>query len=358
MSGMGGGGPAIARSASIGGAPPPGLKRRLLHSAQKLLYLSGAARLCGSRCGASALVLMYHSVCPASDAPWVAPRNRMTVERFEAQMSFLARTGRVVDLDRLLRAGRGDVTLPPGAVVLTFDDGYRDNLTVVAEILARHELPAVLYLATGYVSRTENQWADRLYSCLTARTRHRLDWGGEVWDLRCEEEIEAYHRQISAMLLCASMDDRGVVLDDLAEQLAPEGAAPRLTMSWEEVRDLRERFPRFCLGVHTSGHVDLSSLGPEEALAEVTTAFREFEAELGEAPQHFSFPYSRVAGGLREAMVELGLMSAMGGEGMAIPGALEPFDIPRVQAPASRLLLGYYASGAHPGLSRALFGRA
>jgi hypothetical protein len=53
-------------------------------------------------------ILMYHSICSDADAPWIAPRNRMHVQRFEHQMQFLARERHVVDLDTLLEFLRGN----------------------------------------------------------------------------------------------------------------------------------------------------------------------------------------------------------------------------------------------------------
>jgi peptidoglycan/xylan/chitin deacetylase (PgdA/CDA1 family)/O-antigen ligase len=62
---------------------------------------------------------------------------------FEHQVAALAETGRVVTLDDALSDG--------GGVVLTFDDGYRDFTEHVVPVLARHRVPAHLYLATGLV---------------------------------------------------------------------------------------------------------------------------------------------------------------------------------------------------------------
>src|ERR1700758_5122464 len=82
--------------------------------------------------GRSLRVLMYHKV---NDLP----NNRMSmpVSRFDEQMAQLRELGyRVVDLDAVLsHYGRGEA-LPEGAVLITFDDGYRDNLLNAAPVLA------------------------------------------------------------------------------------------------------------------------------------------------------------------------------------------------------------------------------
>ena len=71
---------------------------------------------------------------------------------------------------------------------ITFDDGYRDNLTVAAPILEKYRLPATLFLATGYVERGETQWSDTLHWLLAAG--------------------RPQHRRLHAQLLEASHDER------------------------------------------------------------------------------------------------------------------------------------------------------
>jgi peptidoglycan/xylan/chitin deacetylase (PgdA/CDA1 family) len=96
-------------------------------------------------------VLMYHKV---NDLP----NNRMSmpVERFDEQMAQLREFGyRVVDLDAVLaHYGRGE-PLPDGAVLITFDDGYRDNLLNAAPVLAKHGYPAVQFVPIAYVGDTQ-----------------------------------------------------------------------------------------------------------------------------------------------------------------------------------------------------------
>jgi peptidoglycan/xylan/chitin deacetylase (PgdA/CDA1 family) len=112
----------------------------------------------GLKCGAAAVdgvrrpprgvtVLIYHRV-----------GRRATVEmdldaaRFDAQMAELAASGRVVDLDTALAMLDGSTPRPDhDPVVVTFDDGTADFADVAVPILERHGVPALMYLATGFL---------------------------------------------------------------------------------------------------------------------------------------------------------------------------------------------------------------
>src|SRR6267378_1680428 len=95
------------------------------------------------------LILMYHRIANEPADPWglaVSPAH------FEEQLLVLRRTRRPVPLTEFVRhlaAGR----LHPSAVAMTFDDGYADNLFAARPRLAAADVPATVFLATGFLDR-------------------------------------------------------------------------------------------------------------------------------------------------------------------------------------------------------------
>jgi peptidoglycan/xylan/chitin deacetylase (PgdA/CDA1 family) len=92
-------------------------------------------------------VLMYHKINNDEDNPLSVP-----VSLFDEQMAQLkALAYTVVDLNAVLDHYVRGVALPPRAVLITFDDGYRDNLENALGVLRRHGYPAVLFVPIGYL---------------------------------------------------------------------------------------------------------------------------------------------------------------------------------------------------------------
>jgi peptidoglycan/xylan/chitin deacetylase (PgdA/CDA1 family) len=99
----------------------------------------------------SALVLLYHSVSE-NPLPGLGPWT-VTPALMEEHARVIASCGRpVVTFSQLITA-RHSGTVEPDTVVITFDDGYQDNL-LAAEILARQRLPATIYVTTDAIGRT------------------------------------------------------------------------------------------------------------------------------------------------------------------------------------------------------------
>jgi peptidoglycan/xylan/chitin deacetylase (PgdA/CDA1 family) len=92
-------------------------------------------------------VLMYHKVNDLHPNPTTVP-----TEVFAEQMALLGELGYApVSLTQVRDHYLHGASLPAGAVLITFDDGYRDNLTNALPILARHGYPAVMFVPIGFL---------------------------------------------------------------------------------------------------------------------------------------------------------------------------------------------------------------
>ncbi len=92
-------------------------------------------------------VLMYHKVNDRPENPISVP-----IGLFDEQMAVLGELGyEVVSLEAVLDHVAGLRPLPPGAVLITFDDGYRDILENALPVLRRHGYPAVIFVPIGYL---------------------------------------------------------------------------------------------------------------------------------------------------------------------------------------------------------------
>ena len=117
-------------------------------------------------------ILMYHKVNDLPDNPTTVP-----VGIFDEQLARLAELGyNVVDLDAVLDHYTVGKVLPEKAVLITFDDGYRDTLENALPVLQEHGYPAVVFIPVAYMEdETPLPHEARL---VERGVRNRtLDWG-------------------------------------------------------------------------------------------------------------------------------------------------------------------------------------
>jgi lipopolysaccharide exporter len=217
------------------------------------------------------LVLCYHRIGrpgPGVHDPrlWSA-----TQEDFDAQLQFLSRNVEVVSGDELAAA----LEEPRGRhVALTFDDGYRDNYELAYPVLRAHGLPAVFFLATGFMDRPHVAWWDEIAWMVR----------GTDQEAATEALLDTY-QQLPTELADA-------FLDQLAAQTgsgrADPSAASTTWMTWDMVREMQRGGMTF--GAHTVDHPVLSRCSTERQQQEIDDSVARLRHELGRAPTMFSYP--------------------------------------------------------------------
>lgn len=355
---------AVSELLTLNTLPSYSLKNRLVKRLHLLLYQSGVASVYARlQREATATIMLYHSIPAPHEAAWMDPCSCLSAEKFEAQIRFLAESRHVISMEQLVAQLEKGEPLQRGTVVITFDDGYLNNLTVAAPILAKYNLPATIYLATNAIDTGECQWIDTLYASFRARAQHQLTLPAlkekspdspSQWDLTHEPDLQAAYGAIVGYLIEASIDQRQQLLATLDEQLAPTAYPPRLTMNWDEVRQLQQQYPNITLGVHTVNHLDLS-IHTEQTTSEVQTAVQQVEQATGQRPEHLAFPYNRYNDRVIELVKAANLRSAVAeGGDVIVHRDSNRYSLARLDGPQSLTMLKSWTNGSFPALSQRL----
>lgn len=183
-------------------------------------------------------ILVYHRVCPLRYSKAFTYAN-VYPEDFDKQMAFLSRNFEIITVTEFLeRAARGG--LVGDEVSVTFDDGFRDNYIYALPVLEKYGVKATFFLATAAIG-----------------TERVFPW---------------------------------MALDDGAKRDMAGHQERWLPLSWDEVREMRDKGMEF--GTHTHTHTcALSRMTDDEAQRELSECTRKFTEELGIAPLVFSYPH-------------------------------------------------------------------
>lgn len=175
-------------------------------------------------------ILTYHSIDPSQSAISTTP------DAFRRHVAWLASGAvRVVSLDELM-------TLPAreDAVAITFDDGFVNFAQIAAPLLARHHLPATVFVVTEHAG------------------------GTNAWRGSCAQDIPTIP-----------------------------------LMDWSELGRMADM--GFTIGAHSRTHPHLTELPPTALTDEIDGSAERIERELGVRPSAFAYPYGSVNAAVERA---------------------------------------------------------
>jgi peptidoglycan/xylan/chitin deacetylase (PgdA/CDA1 family) len=262
-----------------------------------LLQVLSARRLAGR-----AAVLMYHRVLPREQLAesFSAHSISVTPETFRRQMRLLRRLASplsVAELQAALESGK----FPRRACVVTFDDGWFDNLEHALPILAEYRIPAVIFLAVDYIGTGACFWQERLSRALYVAAR--AGEGSRPLFARFKREdilaMDAARarlavREIVDTLKHASVVERDAAIDGVLADLAARSLTvvsdhPDRFLDWEGVRKLAASGV-VTIGSHCCTHTPLPKLPLSDVEAELQRSRESIGRELGAAPATLAYP--------------------------------------------------------------------
>ena len=233
------------------------------------------------------VILMYHRVAEVAHDPFelaVHPDN------FTAHVEYLRRLERSVPLEDILERSSART------VAITFDDGYADNATVAAPVLASAGIPATWFVTAGLLGR-HRFWWDRLTEALLGR--HPLEdsvdieiSGREYWlDLRGDDARMTAMRFLHTKLRPLGQQELEHTVDRIIEGIgAPTSNTDNLTMTVSQLRELAGR-PLQQVGAHTRTHVQLAGQPQEVQRAEIVGSVEDLSTSLGQPVRSFAYPF-------------------------------------------------------------------
>jgi peptidoglycan/xylan/chitin deacetylase (PgdA/CDA1 family) len=280
-----------------------------------------SARWLRSRLVDGALILGYHRVAESPRDPFALS---VTPQHFAEHLDILGQHAYPIHLQELVAALRRG-TLPRRAVVLTFDDGYADNLYTAKPLLERYQIPATVFVTTGHLGR-EFWWDALARSVLLPATfpfKLRLLVRGTMleWDLGGANNrhggaadkgarlhlLLALQQRLSAL----EAEERRRVLDQLDVWSGVEATACSFdrALTPDELLQLDDG-GLIEIGSHTVTHPILAALAHPEQQREIHQSKTHLETILGKPVMSFSYPHGAVSDATADVVQEAGFSCA------------------------------------------------
>jgi len=215
--------------------------------------------------------------------------------------------------------------------LLTFDDGYRSFRERALPLLEKHDVPGLLFIATGFVGGEEPPYELTLADLIGSHDELRLPGGETLRLLSAEEKHEAYRRVRLPLKPRAPRERRAFMKRFLdANGLAPPAPRGDEFLGWDELCEL-DGHPLVHVGAHSHSHPLLTGLPWREAWGEIRRSKRELERRLGHGVDSFAYPYGGFGRAVRQLVRLAGFRCAFTTQALPVPrgAAFDRFAIPR-----------------------------
>lgn len=244
-----------------------------------------------NRIGCPVIILVYHRVAELAEDPEmlaVSPVN------FRRQMAFIKQHFPV------LRLTDDWTLLQEPAVVITFDDGYADNVRQALPIMENLGLPATFFVSTAYIDTPQIFWWHRLEAILLREgrfpPRFELKDGrfGHTWETISLPQRKVLYASLAMLMRKVGRDRQDAWLAQLENWAATEDVPEGLhrLMTGEELQRLAAS-PWATVGAHTVSHTALSALSREEQRREIFSSKQKLQEITGGEIDTFSYPFGR-----------------------------------------------------------------
>ena len=299
------------------------------------------------------VVLGYHRIAGRQLDPWGL---RVSADRFAEQLGRLRELGNPTSLPEFVASPRSCEVQPMPSVVVTFDDGYVDNLAHALPILKAFDIPATLFICSGYIGRPYFWWeaVEHIFlrpNSLPRRLTLNLLSGARTLDLDAAAEYSVQQNDLDRRS-CRWRGEPGSrvrVFHDVYDALWSENNEARLAIVDEIVRwaGLGERFADsrpmtadevrivgdeslITIGAHSVNHIPLDSKPAALQESEILGSRRQLETILDRPVQHFAYPHGKYCSETVRTLDTLGFRSACTTEEKPVTSATNPLLLPRL----------------------------
>ncbi len=261
----------------------------------RALHLSGLDRALAPVCQGAGVILTMHHVRPDRTGDFAPNRIlEITPEFLDDVLCLLKAQGfEIAKLDEvpIRLAGAGKAKRP--FAVLTFDDGYKDNLEYALPVLRTHSAPCTVFVTRGFVDGTSPLWWLDLEEAISRQNQITVDLPeGRVTipTATAAEKAAGFEKVYWALRPGPEETFRRVVADLAADAgVDPLARTRSLCLDWSGIRDLASD-PLVTIGAHSLTHPMLAKHEDTVARKEMAESKGALETELGREVRHFAYP--------------------------------------------------------------------
>ena len=243
------------------------------------------------------LILLYHGVTRHCSFGIENVQCKHVQElAFLEQMKIIKNSCNVISIDEFIEINNNSDKFPPRSVVVSFDDGFKNNFEVACPILDELQIPAIFYITSGIVDTNKMFWVDVVEDALNLCKKKSIKLNLDkdfIFDLQTNESKVAALRQVKKFCKSVPKYKQEQVVRDLvyeSDVIPSVDHSPNYEkLTWGDLCEM-DRNALFTVGGHSLNHNVLSQLTHNDLLSDIAESLRLLRLKLNHHILHYSYP--------------------------------------------------------------------
>lgn len=304
----------------------------LLHLYLRLEHFVGWKR--------SVISLCFHSTPESVTSEAISILERGTSRKsFENQIEILSKWLQPIDDQQLLNWFRRTTNLKKDGLLVTFDDGYKNNQTVATPILQSKGVPGLIFIPTGFISCRKRFWWSRLSDAMRAMEPNQWKSLGDkqlpsdILKVVADEDLANWSsRKKARRRIALWLNQNGTsnsVIQAIESVTTPKHDPNMALLNWDDIKTLSSSGV-IHFGSHTHTHPSLTQLTTLEIGSELQAGSESFKEHLGSLPLSLAYPGGHVDQRVENQAADAGFLLAFTTQQGIIRQSMNRLQLPRL----------------------------
>lgn len=239
------------------------------------------------------VIFVYHRVFPGKVNLPVAS---IGPKEFEKQIRYLKENFKLYSLEKLINVlenNQINKKESENIAVITFDDGYRDNYIYAFPILKKYQIPATIFLVTGYIGKDKLFWWDKIEYIIYHTKKREINipnfskffLTNDKKKLYCFLFLLKKFKKMTDNLRDKHINE----LQNICCVRIPTDLGKKMILSWDEIREMQNNEISF--RTHSLTHANLINMNLEKAEKEISESKAMIDEKLKADVRSFAYPY-------------------------------------------------------------------